>query len=107
MASIYSTLIAHFSHASGDSAALSPPAGYIWVVRDISVYNGNLLEDVQASVTGIDATTLWMHEWLTAGGWAHDEGRWVIPAEAEGGFLQCHATFPCDFYISGYALSTP
>lgn len=108
MARLYSTLICHLRGLTGDSSALTPPPDDLWVVRDISVYNGNTLENVAASITGIDGVVIWSHSWSALGSdspWQHQEGRWVVPAE--GGFLQCHATFPVDFYVSGYALSLP
>jgi hypothetical protein len=102
MAGIYSRLLAYEPHSSGDSAALSPPASSIWVLRDIVIWNGNELESVAASVTGIGGTVIYSVGWAVGGGYAHEEGRWVIPAD---GWIQMHATFPCDFYLSGYELT--
>jgi len=106
MATVYSKLFAVVHALAGDSSAYSVPDGYRWIIRDISIYNGNLAEVVNASVTTVDATNLAVaNADDNVGQWYfHEEGRWVIP---DGEFFQLHATFACDFVISGYELVLP
>ena len=77
----------------------------IWVVRDICVYNGNLLADVDASLSILDGISVAHFSWFAAIGSQHLEARIVL--DREGDFLQAHATFPVDFAVSGYALTAP
>jgi hypothetical protein len=106
MAALYSTMFANFRGASGDSAPLEPPDGTLWVVRDVSIWNGNLAVVTAASITTTDATTLCQANASFSIGawWFHAEVRWVIPP---GHFIQLHADFPCDFYVCGYQLTEP
>lgn len=109
MASLYSTSFAIVQGGVGDSDPYPVPAGFRWVIRDISIWNGNLAEVVDASVTTKDGAALCHGNAVeTVGQWYfHQEGRWVLPDAGPDGFFQLHATFPCDFVISGYQLTLP
>ena len=109
MLHLYSTLIANERALVGDSGPLSPPPGYVWVIRDITITAEPEIAGVSASVTGADGTTIAAAslEGVTGQDYWHETGRWFVESPENGGFIQLHATFPCDFYISGYALSAP
>jgi len=108
MSNVYSTLLVWEKALAGDSTPAGPNPGFVWVIRDITVYNGNTLEIVDASITGLDGIVLWATEWNPVdaqAGLSHELCHIVIPAV--DGFVQLHATFPVDFYISGFQLSLP
>lgn len=108
MARVYSQLLVWQKALAGDSAAAGPNPGERWIIRDITAYNGNLLQIVDASVTTIDGIVLWQQSWTPGVGpdpWQHVEGRWVV--DDSGGFVQLHATFPVDFLLNGYVLTLP
>jgi hypothetical protein len=108
MAQVYSELLIWEKALAGDSAAYAVPTGQLWVVRDISVYNGNSAVIVDASLTTYDGVVLWAAHWDPLdpiNAWQHAEVRQVVPSPL--GFLQAHATFPVDLYISGYSLTLP
>lgn len=105
MAAVYSKSFARFRDASGDSDPIPVPAGRIWIIRDISIYNGNLFPLVQAGVTSTDGIAICEFTWAAQATLQRQESRIVL--DQTGDFIQCHATFGCDFWISGYELTTP
>jgi hypothetical protein len=109
MASLYTQSFAIVQAGVGDSDPYLVPEGFRWVIRDISMWNGNLLEVVDASVTTVGGAAIAHGNGPEiAGQWYfHEEGRWVLPDAGPDGFFQLHATFPVDFVISGYALTLP
>ena len=82
---------------------LTVPDGYVWVVRDISVYLPTGGDDSFVSVFFESGGSLYVQN-LTAGQWDHHEGRWIAPA---GDILHWYSPQPCNFLISGYELSLP
>jgi len=89
----------------GDSDPYVVPAGFIWIIRDVELYNGNLLDGVTASVTTTDEITVVSASWLGATGCYQWTGRVVLDQEDD--FFQLHANFAVDFYVSGYELVAP
>jgi hypothetical protein len=79
------------------------PAGELWIVRDISLYNVHS-SSITASVFAGTGGTMFIVDILTANTYAHQEGRWVLPA---GDSLNIFSTAACNFFVSGYNLSLP
>ena len=104
MRNVYSAVLAAARGLAGDSAVLAPAAGQIWVLRDITLWNGNTGPIVDASITTYAGITIWSSSWTATPGLVHEEGRWVIN---QGSWIQMHATFPVDFWLSGYVLDLP
>jgi hypothetical protein len=106
VARVYSVVIYGWHAQVGDSDPIENPSGELWIIRDISCWNGNLAEVTDSSITTNDEIAICHTNANEVIGqyWFHQEGRWVIPP---GNFLQFHATFPVDWYVSGYSLSLP
>lgn len=105
MGTVYSSLLARLVGLAGDSAPFIVPAGEVWVVRQISWAPHVGLVNVEVSMTGQGAVTMWRSSTdLLNPTDGLVEGRWVIEP---GDFFQLHATFAVDFYVSGYRLLLP
>ena len=89
------------------------PAGFVWVVRNISIVWGDV------TVSGLDAwvqddsgaklfrrtISVAIQDYLDSGGADSIEGRWTYVA---GESLQVQTTSgTCDFLVSGYSLALP
>ena len=109
MRDLYSALIANERALEGDSGPLSPPAGYVWVIRDITISASPAIGELSASVTAAGGTTIaaCSLEGVTGEDYWHETGRWFVESPENGGFIQLHATREADFYISGYVLAAP
>jgi len=101
---VYSTRILQERATTGHSIVLPP--GFLWVLRDITVYNGNAFSEVDMTVYGVDGTILWFasDSLPGTGVWHHDEVRIVM---YEGETLGVTAGMGCDFTLSGYMLALP
>lgn len=100
---VYSTSLARARDGSGDSDPFPVPDGSIWVVRNITMYNGNEVPLVTASVSATDGITVFANQWIAVTGSVVWNGRIVL--DQPGDFIQLHATFGVDFWVSGYQLT--
>lgn len=101
---VYSVLMFQEHDLSGDSVVLTPPAGKLWVVRDIDVVNGELLNNIL--FFGALDQVIWAHSFggTIAFDYASFRGRQVIQP---GGTCRFHSTAALDVTMSGYELSLP
>lgn len=106
MADVYSVSLLQLAGLSA-STTFGPPAGYLWVVREIDVYaNVSTGGDVVFFAEGTDGQTWYSEEWVgPSAGSRQWTGRVVIPnpytltVKASGG--------PVDVTVCGYALALP
>ena len=109
---VYSRNFGIWKHQTGE-VDVANLTGNIWVIRQVTFYNGNLTELnyawlfdghtganlVQANAAGDPGT--WWFSW---------EGRIVIPPsddETLQGFGWVSGGFPIDVYVGGYELRAP
>lgn len=106
MADLYSTSFWIAHDAVGDPAVeYFIPLGFIAVLRDWTVYNGNAGEDNYTLLSDVGPTVLWQLQFAAfSQGAAQWTGRIVLP-----GGSNVYANFPAqvDTTLSGYLLRAP
>jgi hypothetical protein len=111
---VYSVVI-HRERGFEGSLTIAPPAGYVWVVRDVDVYANAQLDQatdffVEEASTG--ATFVWFNWSASEQNLKQWRGRQVIPSLALGGGITIRQvttlpdiSLPVDVSISGYQLT--
>lgn len=104
MASVYSRRFYAVHDLDGTGPDLGPPPGEVWIVRDIDVVNGELLNNVLW--LGSAGQVIWANSFggTIAFDFASFRGRQVFEP---GDTFHFHTTAPLDITASGYALTLP
>lgn len=106
---VYSTQFGFWQDETGVVAVVNETSS-VWVIRQITMYNGNLAEVVTATVADgrTNAVFFAANRNGDPGPWYETwEGRVVIPPstpDVSQGFAWVTSGFPIDVYIGGYTL---
>jgi hypothetical protein len=103
LARLYSAQLIANEEWIGSAGPYTIPAGYVWVIRDISIINYSLdIDDVTVYIGS--GPVIYSNNDIFAEGWVHEVGRWVVLA---GQQVLLQASQNTGILISGYQLTTP
>jgi hypothetical protein len=103
MARLFSAQLVFLEEWTGSAGPFTVPAGYLWVIRDLSLINYSL-SAAEITIYIGSGPVIYQNAAIEEGSWVHEEGRWVMLA---GQQLLLQASQSSGALISGYALTTP
>lgn len=105
MATLYSTVLLRAKGSSGASAIV--PAGFVWVVREISVWFGGTLGSAIEIDLLPDHLIVYSKNAPSGGGFGDFQERRIVMPAGGGNGLRFTTGDTWDVIISGYQLKSP